>query len=171
MLREQSNQNRTAEIQEHQGQEMQTVSQQIGEEGQQTETEQTAIGTAGSDTPDFQAEIKQINPESDILAIADVRIGNLLTVLNVKIKEDDYGYSVTMPKTSMKDTGRYKDAVYFADRAMKEKFDETVTKAYQDFIHENEMEDRLDDAIQEVEDMEEPEEGMEQEAAGMSMEM
>lgn len=159
MPREQRNQNRTAEIQEHQ-----TVSQQ-------TETEQTAIGTAGSDTPDFQAEIKQINPESDILAIADVRIGNLLTVRNVKIKEDDYGYSVTMPKTSMKDTRRYRDAVYFADRAMKEKFDETVTRAYQDFIHENEMEDGLDHAIQEVEGMEEPEEGMEQEAAGMSMEM
>ena len=54
---------------------------------------------------------------------------------------------------------QYKDSVYFADRSMKQQFDQAVETAYQESIHAMTYE------------QEEPEEDMEQEEDGMSMEM
>lgn len=83
-----------------------------------------------------------------------------MTIRNVKIKEDDYGLTVTMPRTKMPHTDEYKDSVFFTDKSLKEQFDQIVQKAYQDSI------------ISQVLDVDEPEEGMEQEdAPGMSMGM
>ena len=60
----------------------------------------------------------------------------------------------------MPHTEQYKDSVYFADRAMKQQFDQAVEKAYQESV------------LTPVLDQDEPEEEMEQEeAGGMSMEM
>lgn len=108
----------------------------------------------------MEAFIKEQNPERGVLATADVKIGDIMTIRNVKIKEDDYGLTVTMPRTKMPHTDEYKDSVFFTDKSLKEQFDQIVQKAYQDSI------------ISQVLDVDEPEEGMEQEdAPGMSMGM
>lgn len=108
----------------------------------------------------MEAFIKEQNPERGVLATADVRIGDIMTIRNVKIKEDDYGLTVTMPRTRMPHTDEYKDSVFFADKSLKEQFDQIVQKAYQDCI------------LSPVLDVDEPEEGREQEdAPGMSMGM
>ena len=84
----------------------------------------------------------------------------MMTIRNVKIKEDDYGLTVTMPRTKMPHTEQYKDSVYFADKSMKQQFDQAVEKAYQDNI------------LTPVLDVDEPEEDMDmEEAPGMSMGM
>lgn len=54
-----------------------------------------------------------------------------MTIRNVRIKEDDYGLTVAMPKTKAGANEQYKDAVFFADRGIKERFDQTVQKAYE----------------------------------------
>lgn len=108
----------------------------------------------------MEAFIKEQNPERGVLATADVRIGDIMTIRNVKIKEDDYGLTVTMPRTRMPHTDEYKDSVFFADKSLKEQFDQIVQKACQDSI------------LSPVLDVDEPEEGREQEdAPGMSMGM
>lgn len=110
----------------------------------------------------MEAVIKEFNPERGILATADVKVGDIMTIRNVKIKEDDYGLTVIMPRTKMSHTEQYKDSVFFADKGLKERFDQTVQKAYQDRI--------LSPALND----DGPEEGMEpeqEEESGMNMEM
>lgn len=133
-------------------------------EGMQAATDQQN-GTAM--LPEMQVQFTQFNPDKDITATADVKIGNLLTVRNVKVKEDDYGYNVVMPKTQMKEDGKYKDSVYFTDRAVKEQFDEAVRTAYKNTV----LEIELDEAAQGETRGEETTEDMEQESGGMSMGM
>ena len=121
---------------------------------QETETE------SSMEQLKMEAFIKEQNPERGVLATADVKIGDIMTIRNVKIKEDDYGLTVTMPRTKLPHTDEYKDSVFFTDKSLKEQFDQIVQKAYQDSI------------LSQVLDVDEPEEGMEQEdAPGMSMGM
>ena len=141
-----------------------TANQEEQMEGMQAATNQqneTAM------LPEMQVQFTQFNPDKDIIATADVKIGNLLTVRNVKVKEDDYGYNVVMPKTQMKEDGKYKDSVYFTDRAVKEQFDEAVRTAYKDTV----LAIELDEAAQDDAQGEETTEDMEQESGGMSMGM
>lgn len=108
----------------------------------------------------MEASIVEYDPERGVLACVDVKIGDIMTIRNVKIKEDDYGLTVSMPRTKMPHTDQYKDSVFFADKGMKEQFDQIVQKVYQDSVVHPVLND---DA---------PEERMEQEeASGMSMEM
>lgn len=108
----------------------------------------------------FQVTITEHNPERGVLANADVKVAGMMTIRNVKIKQDDYGLTVTMPRTKVPHTEQYKDSVYFADKSMKQQFDQAVETAYQQSIQTQTMEQ--DDL----------EEGMEQEeATGMSMGM
>lgn len=108
----------------------------------------------------FEVTITEYNPERGVLATADVKVGNMMTIRNVKIKEDDYGLTVTMPRTKVPYTEQYKDSVYFADKAMKQQFDQAVEKAYQENV------------LTPVLDVGEPEEGMDmEETPGMNMGM
>lgn len=70
-------------------------------------------------------------PVEDMVATADVTLGDVCTIRNVKIKEDDYGLKVVMPRTKMPDTGRFKDACYFHSPELREQFDTAVKEAYQ----------------------------------------
>jgi len=107
----------------------------------------------------FEVTITAHYPESGVLANADVKVAGIMTIRNVKIKEDDYGLTVTMPRTKVPHTDQYKDSVYFADRSMKQQFDQAVENAYQQ-------------SIQPVQEQEEPGEDMEpEEESGMSMGM
>lgn len=108
----------------------------------------------------FKVTITEHNPERGVLANADVNVAGIMTIRNVKIKQDDYGLTVTMPRTKMPHTEQYKDSVYFADKSMKQQFDMAVETAYQESV------------LTPVLDQNEPEEGMEQEeTTGMSMGM
>ena len=108
----------------------------------------------------FEVTIKEHNPERGVLANADVKVAGVMTIRNVKIKEDDYGITVTMPRTKIPHTDEYKDSVYFADKSMKQFFDQTVENAYQQSM------------VAPVLDQEEMEEDMDpEEEAGLSMEM
>ena len=112
------------------------------------------------DKVSFEVTITEHNPERGVLANADVKVAGMMTIRNVKIKQDDYGLTVTMPRTRVPHTEQYKDSVYFADKSMKQQFDQAVEKAYQESV------------LTPVLDQDEPEEGMEQEeATGMSMGM
>lgn len=64
----------------------------------------------------MEAAITKTQPEKGVLALADVKIGDFMTIRNVRIKEDDYGLTVAMPKTKAGANEQYKDAVFFADR-------------------------------------------------------
>lgn len=70
-------------------------------------------------------------PVEDVVATADVALGDICTIRNVKIKEDDYGLKVVMPRTKMPDTGRFKDACYFHTPELRAQFDAAVKEAYQ----------------------------------------
>lgn len=108
----------------------------------------------------FDVTITEHNPEGGVLANADVRVAGMVTIRNVKIKQDDYGLTVTMPRTKVSHTEQYKDSVYFADKSMKQQFDMAVETAYQESVQTHTME------------QDEQEEGMEQEeTTGMSMGM
>ncbi|MBR2036817.1 MAG: septation protein SpoVG family protein [Lachnospiraceae bacterium] len=123
---------------------------QVTEENNQTMEQQVP----------FEVTIKEHNPERGVLATADVMVAGVMTIRNVKIKEDDYGITVTMPRTKMPHTDEYKDSVYFADKNMKQLFDQTVENAYQQSM------------LAPVLDQEEMEEDMDpEEEAGLSMEM
>ena len=52
---------------------------------------------------------------------------------------------------------QYRDAVFFADRGTKEKFDQTVQKAYETFMHQQ---TDLDEEPEEAEELEQEEGGM-----------
>ncbi len=82
----------------------------------------------------MEAVIVEHNPERGVLASADVKVGDIMTVRNVRIREDDYGLTVSMPRTKMPHTDQYKDSVFFSDKSLKEQFDQIVQKAYQDSI-------------------------------------
>ena len=58
----------------------------------------------------FEVTITEHNPERGVLATADVKVGNMMTIRNVKIKEDDYGLTVTMPRTKVPHAEQYKDS-------------------------------------------------------------
>lgn len=119
-------------------------------------------GAAGNSAVQLamEAVIVEHNPERGVLASADVKVGDIMTVRNVRIREDDYGLTVSMPRTKMPHTDQYKDSVFFLDKSLKEQFDQIVQKAYQDSI----LSPVLNDNAAE-EDMEPEEE------AGMNMGM
>ena len=96
----------------------------------------------------FKVTITEHNPERGVLANADVNVAGIMTIRNVKIKQDDYGLTVTMPRTKMPHTEQYKDSVYFADKSMKQQFDMAVETAYQESV------------LTPVLDQDEPEEGI-----------
>lgn len=127
----------------------------------QNNTQNNAQESAATD---FRNQLKvnmmEYRPERGVLATADVRVGDLMTIRNVKIKEDDYGLTVTMPRTKMPHSEQYKDSIYFADKSMKEVFDQAVKEAYQHSIMDQTQEDAQEQT--DVEEMEEtePEEGM-----------
>lgn len=126
-----------------------------------TQTQQEAVqenaavqANAGADMQ-MEATITKTQPEKG--ALADVKIGDFMTIRNVRIKEDDYGLTVAMPKTKTGANEQYKDAVFFADRGIKEKFDQTVQKAYETFMHQQ---TDLDEEPEEAEELEQEEGGM-----------
>ena len=133
-----------------------------------TNQNNTQGNTAGNSMEQLQMEavIMQHNPERGVLASADVKIGGFMTIPNVRIKEDDYGLTVSMPRTKMPQTDQYKDSVYFADRSMKEQFDQIILNAYQNSI----LSPVLNDDMPE-EDIEQGECMDQEEAPGMSMVM
>ena len=75
--------------------------------------------------------VLEVRIQDDILATADVRIGDICTIRNVKVREGDYGPEVVMPRTKLPETGRFKDACYFDSLEAKTQFDAAVMKAYQ----------------------------------------
>lgn len=108
----------------------------------------------------FEVTITEHNPERGVLANADVKVAGMMTIRNVKIKQDDYGLTVTMPRTKVPHTEQYKDSVYFADKSMKQQFDQEVENAYQKSVLTQSL------------NQDEAEEYMEQEEdSGMSMGM
>ena len=108
----------------------------------------------------FEVTITEHNPERGVLANADVKVAGMMTIRNVKIKQDDYGLTVTMPRTKVPHTEQYKDSVYFADKSMKQQFDQEVGNAYQKSVLTQSL------------NQDEAEEYMEQEEdSGMSMGM
>ena len=133
-----------------------------------TNQNNTQGNTAGNSMEQLQMEavIMQHNPERGVLASADVKIGGFMTIRNVRIKEDDYGLTVSMPRTKMPQTDQYKDSVYFADRSMKEQFDQIILNAYQNSILSPVLNDDMpEDEIEHRECMDQ------EEAPGMSMVM
>ena len=56
--------------------------------------------------------ITETYPGKGVLALANVKIGNFVTIRNVRIKKDDYGFTVAMPKTKGNAAGQYQDTVY-----------------------------------------------------------
>ena len=89
----------------------------------------------------FEVTIIEHELERGVLATADVKVADIMTIRNVKIRQDDYGLTVTMPRTKMHQTGQYKDSLFFVDKTMKEKFDQAVEKAYQEICQAQEMEE------------------------------
>lgn len=124
-----------------------------------TQENTVSTGNVEAQTP-FEVTITEHNPQSGVLASAEVKVADIMTIRNVKIKQDDYGLTVTMPRTRMPYTEQYKDSVYFSERTMKEQFDKAVEKAYRESIP----------AL--VPEQDQPEEDMEPEETGtMGMEM
>ena len=119
--------------------------------------EEVNVAAEGQDhQPSFTAIIKGRSYESGVFATADVKVGDLLTIRNVKIKQDDYGLTVTMPRTKMSGDDGYKDSVYFADKGMKEKFDQAVVQACHEYfrmgeeaVHTAQEEQGEDDGMEE----------------------
>lgn len=133
-----------------------------------TNQNNTQGNTAGNSMEQLQMEavIMQHNPERGVLASSDVKIGGFMTIRNVRIKEDDYGLTVSMPRTKMPQTDQYKDSVYFADRSMKEQFDQIILNAYQNSILSPVLNDDMpEEEIEQGECMDQ------EEAPGMSMVM
>lgn len=106
---------------------------------EQTPTEQTATEAPAAPVQEEPAEqavtmrvrIHAGDPAEDILATADVQVGGVGTIRNVKIKADDYGTTVVMPRTRMVESGRFKDAFYFESRELRQQFNAAVLDAYQ----------------------------------------
>ena len=62
--------------------------------------------------PHFQSIITNLQPETGILATAEERIGDICTIRNVKVKENDFGIEGVMPRTKMPFHAGYKDACF-----------------------------------------------------------
>lgn len=134
-----------AAVAEDGGHEEQTASEvrnaaEAAEEGQNAgegnAVEEQAATEAPASTGELQSglpmtvQIHSDAPVEDVVATADVTLGDVCTIRNVKIKEDDYGLKVVMPRTRMPDTGRFKDACYFHSAELREQFDAAVKDAY-----------------------------------------
>lgn len=116
------------------GQEEQAEGQNAGEEHateEQTTGETPAPVGEQQDGLPMMVRLHTGAPVEDVVATADVTLGDVCTIRNVKIKEDDYGLKVVMPRTKMPDTGRFKDACYFHTPELREQFDAAVKEAYQ----------------------------------------
>ena len=129
-----------------------------------TQTQQEAVqenaavqADAGADMQ-MEAAITKTQPEKGVLALADVKIGDFMTIRNVRIKEDDYGLTVAMPKTKAGANEQYRDAVFFADRGTQGK---NLTRRYRKrmklFMHQQ---TDLDEEPEEAEELEQEEGGM-----------
>lgn len=119
---------------EDSGQEEQAEGQNAGEEHateEQTTGETPAPVGEQQDGLPMTVRLHTGAPVEDVVATADVTLGDVCTIRNVKIKEDDYGLKVVMPRTRMPDTGRFKDACYFHTPELREQFDAAVKEAYQ----------------------------------------
>lgn len=127
----------------------------------QNQTQENAAGNS-TEALTFEAVIREHNPERGVLATADVKVGDFMTIRNVKIREDDYGLTATMPRTKMSHSEQYKDSIFFADKGLKEQFDQAVTKAYQESV----LNPVLNDEGPDESETEEQEDGMQM---GMGM--
>ena len=66
----------------------------------------------------FKVTITEHNPERGVLANADVNVAGIMTICNVKIKQDDYGLGVTT--TCCRDNcRRYRRRRYQVDRSLR----------------------------------------------------
>lgn len=127
--------------------------------------EEVNVAAEGQDhQPSFTAIIRGRSYESGVFATADVKVGDLLTIRNVKIKQDDYGLTVTMPRTKMSGDNGYKDSVYFADKGMKERFDQAVVQACHEYFRMGE------ETVHTAQEEQGEDDGMEEES-GMNMGM
>lgn len=97
----------------------------VSEEGVSTEEVQA------SPLPALEIRIHEQYSQDDIRATAEVKIGDLCTIRNVKVKEGDYGLEVVMPRTKMPESGRFKDSCYFDSIEAREQFDSAVLNAFQ----------------------------------------
>lgn len=98
---------------------------------EQTATEAPASTGEPQSALPMTVQLRGGVPAEDIVATADVTLGGICTIRNVKIKQDDYGVKVVMPRTKMPDTGRFKDACYFHTPELRDQFDAAVKEAYQ----------------------------------------
>lgn len=98
---------------------------------EQTATEAPASTGESQSALPMTVQLRGGVPAEDIVATTDVTLGGICTIRNVKIKQDDYGVKVVMPRTKMPDTGRFKDACYFHTPELREQFDAAVKDAYQ----------------------------------------
>ena len=120
------------ELEQGGGHEEQTAAegQNAGEDHTQAEEGQTASKAPMASGLPMSVRLHTGAPVEDMVATADVTLGGICTIRNVKIKEDDYGLKVVMPRTKMPDTGRFKDACYFHTAELREQFDAAVKEAY-----------------------------------------
>lgn len=111
------------------------TSEQVSEEGPSGAIQEEEVLNAEEPNqgplPVLEVRIHEQYFQDDILATADVRIGDICTIRNVKVREGDYGPEVVMPRTKLPETGRFKDACYFDSQEAKTQFDAAVMKAYQ----------------------------------------
>lgn len=108
------------------------------EDAAEPESAQTVVAEAPASQP-LQFNVR-IHPESeynDILSTADVEIAGVGTIRNVKIKSDDYGVSVVMPRTKVAAQGQFKDSFFFEERALRDRFDAAVLNAYNHELAQN----------------------------------
>lgn len=103
----------------------------VNEEEGLRENERGEEAANRSAMPMFQSVITNLHPEIGVLATAEVKIGEICTIRNVKVKENDYGKEVVMPRTKMPYNTGYKDACFFESREMREQFDQSVLEAYE----------------------------------------
>ena len=141
-----------------------TIADAAGETAHDT-AEEVNVAAEGQDhQPSFTAVIRGRSYESGVFATADVKVGDLLTIRNVKIEQDDYGLTVTMPRTKMSGDNGYKDSVYFADKGMKERFDQAVVQACHEYFRMGE------ETVHTAQEEQGEDDGMEEES-GMNMGM
>ena len=105
-----------------------------------TQTQQEAVqenaavqANTGADMQ-MEAAITKTQPEKGVLALADVKIGDFMTIRNVRIKEDDYGLTVAGAKL-MENFGL--EAFY--QRSLNEKKDRKSTRLNSSHITRSRM--------------------------------
>ena len=131
------------------------------------QTEERNVETTAPEEPlpITRVEIHEQYGSKGILAVADVELGGLCTIRNAKIKEDDYGLTVVMPRTKIPESGEYKDACFFASRSLREQFNQAVLTAYEQTIHMEE--EQTSEQESEMEEEQAPEQEPEMEEEGM----